>query len=541
MLRAALALILVAAALAGGALPASAASSGARVALIVPITVPVQSSELLTVETLLQYTSPTGLLTRQLDAVAGRAVTVAVDPLIIVSIRVLGADAPQTAVAWLDRLASAGNEMVPLPFADADLTLATQSGASALLTAPALDFAIDAARFSPPVEATADAGQTADPSTVPALPTNDDLFAWEWAVPDFVWPREGSVVGADLAALAADGGIPLLSSANVARDDATSCVVSLDSTPALVSDDAASLALRSAAGAASPETWQAQLAELSSAVVASGSAGSTIIATMDRRLPSNSPRLTDTIVALGETAGVSLVPLTSVLSDESSPATVVDRPQPTDRIDIAARLLDAELADERFATVAVEPALISGPRRLLLLGLLSQDWISQDGAWAKATTDYLDASLELRGSVQVVEASGFNLLADSASLPIAVQNDLDQAVRVFITLKPATGILAVSDDRVELVIEPNSQARGQIPVQAISNGSVTVTISLASATGATIGSTTSAEINVQAGWETPIVLVIASIVVIVFGVGIVRTILRRRRAGEEPAEEPADD
>jgi hypothetical protein len=313
-------------------------------------------------------------------------------------------------------------------------------------------------------------------------------------------------------------------------------VVSVKGTMAVVSDAPASVALRDATAAASLESWQAQMTALTGALDAAGSAASgtaTVVVTMDRRLPSNAPRLADTITGLID-AGFSLVPLTSALTAESSDATIVDSPQPVDRVEIASRLLAAENADERFASVGVDPAALSGPRRLLLLGLLSQDWIGQDSAWANATAGFLDASLELRSSVQVVEASGFNLLADSASLPIAVRNDLDQAVTVYITLRPATGILAVTDNRVELVIEPNSQARGQIPVQAISNGTVNVTISLTSSTGAPIGSTTSAEINVQAGWETPIVLAIASLVVIVFGVGLVRTILRRRGPRGEP-------
>ncbi len=43
----------------------------------------------------------------------------------------------------------------------------------------------------------------------------------------------------------------------------------------------------------------------------------------------------------------------------------------------------------------------------------------------------------------------------------------------------------------------------------------------------------------QAGWETPIVLVVGIIVVLVFGGGIVRNILRRRKPAR-PVE-PTDD
>jgi hypothetical protein len=58
---------------------------------------------------------------------------------------------------------------------------------------------------------------------------------------------------------------------------------------------------------------------------------------------------------------------------------------------------------------------------------------------------------------------------------------------------------------------------------------VQVLVTLNSSAGVQVGAPTVAEINVQAGWETPIVLVLAAIVVMVFAVGIVRNILRRRK------------
>ena len=132
-----------------------------------------------------------------------------------------------------------------------------------------------------------------------------------------------------------------------------------------------------------------------------------------------------------------------------------------------------------------------------------------------------------------MESSSFNLVADRGLLPIAVSNATDQIVTVYITVRPETALLAVGDDLVELVIEPGSQGRAQIPVQAVSNGVVRLEVTLTSASGVSLGPATSAKINVQAGWETPIVVVIAAIVVAVFGGGIVRNILRRRK--------PADD
>lgn len=533
-MRAALALGIAVAVAATLPTAATAASGDVRVAIAVPITVPVQTEPLITAADLEQYTGSVGLLTRQLDAVAGLPVTLAVDPLIIVSIRVLGTDAPASSRAWLQRLAGLSNDVVALPFADSDLTLATQAGRTSPLVPEPLDYAIDPARFAEVVDEEPTPSPTPSADDVPTLPTNDDLFAWDWAVDGLAWPRENTVVSSDLAAIAAGGSdAVLLASGNVDRGDDRRAVVTVGGLTAVVAEESVSAALQSAAAG------QGSVGDLVSAITAAAAAQSgspTVVAVMDRRLPSNAPRLTEVITALAATTGVTLVGLPSVLDEQPEAATLVDRPQDAASVEVVAGLLTAEDAEARFATIGADPLRLTSERRLELLGLVAQGWARPSGPWTTATDEFLARSIEIRESVQIVETSGFNLLADSAALPIAVSNDLGQAVTVFITVRPDTGILAIGDSRVELVIEPNSQARGNVPVSAISNGTVTIEISLTGASGVQVGRTKTAEINVQAGWETPIVVVLAALLVLVFGVGIVRNIVRRRR----PAAEPTD-
>lgn len=536
VVRAVLALLLAFGVLGSAAAPASAATGDIQVVIAVPITVPVQQTGLVPAAELEQYTSPVGLLTRQLDAVAGRPVTLAVDPMIIVSIRLLGTQAPPSALAWLAQLAAVSNEVVPLPFSDSDLTLAIQAGSSVPLAPQSLDFAIDPTRFAAAGEASPTPAPTGDP-VVPALPTSDDLFAWDWDVDGLAWPRENSVIATDLGPIATAGSTAVvLASGNVERSAEAGAVIDLGGLTGLVADDAASAALRAAAGAPTATEVQASLTEFIAALSASASTQpgtATVVALMDRRLPSNAPGLVPTLTALATTPGIDLVRIESLLDDEPSSATIIDRPQDPDAVAIVSRLLEAETAEARFATITADPLRLTSDRRLQLLALLSQERLIPDAAWVTATESFLEESADIRNSVQVVEASGFNLLADNAALPIAVSNELNQAVTVYITVRPDTGLLAVGDSRVELTIEPNAQGRGEIPVQAISNGTVTVDISLTGATGVAVGRTTTADINVQAGWETPIVVVLAGIVVLVFGVGIVRNILRRRRPDTE--------
>ena len=128
---------------------------------------------------------------------------------------------------------------------------------------------------------------------------------------------------------------------------------------------------------------------------------------------------------------------------------------------------------------------------------------------------------------------GSTCCADRQTLPIPIVNGLAQPITVVVTVDPDRPILAIEDRSVEVTIEPNSQTNALIPVQAVSNGTVRIEVTIASPTGVAVGGAKSVEVVVNAGWETPIFVVFASAVVLLFVGGIVRNIVRRRRASAE--------
>jgi hypothetical protein len=67
-------------------------------------------------------------------------------------------------------------------------------------------------------------------------------------------------------------------------------------------------------------------------------------------------------------------------------------------------------------------------------------------------------------------------------------------------------------------------------VQSLSNGSVELVVTVNSVSGTQIGATTYVRTTVQAGWETPFTIAVGIVVVLIFAMGIVRTVLRRRAA-----------
>lgn len=532
--------------------PSQAADPGpVELAIIAPIVAPAGTIGLLSSDALDIYTGPGGALTRQLDAVIDRPVTLAIDPMIIASIRALGGAAPVSAATWLDRLERAGNESFLLPYADSDVTLGIQAGSPFVIAPESFAFAIDPANFGPAVspEESPSPGVTPSPTPtdeadLPALPTTDDLLAWPNVIPGLVWPRAGTVAESDLATLTLSGfSSVILSSGNVTRDATAGPLLSINGSTAIVTDDTVSERLGAAAGTSTTDGFQSALPSLRAAVASAGTVQSgqaAVVATLPRSVQRPGTSTAASISALLTSQDVTLVPLSVALADrEPIAASLAPGSHDQAQISEANRLLVAESADARFAPIVDDATTITAPRRLALLALLSTQWGENPTRWTTAVANYVEASEDLRSSVEIVTTSPFTLLADNGTLPIPVSNQLGQAVTVYLTIRPLTAQLAVTEINVPVTIEPNSQARASVPVQAISNGSVQAVMTLSSSDGSQVGQPAVTEINVQAGWETPVVLIIGGLVVVVFAVGLVRNILRRR-GSKESAESTED-
>ena len=241
-------------AIAFGGIPAAAGVASAadasptRLALAMPLTVPPESTGLISAEDLETYTSPMGTLTRKLNAVEGQQVAVGIDPMIIASIRILGNTAPQSAIDWLERLHGIGNETFALSYADSDLAALSQAGSGAVL-APT-SFIIDPSRY--PVEPeepgeTSPPGQTQAP-VAPDVPTLETITQWTHTLENVLWPRRNTVTAADLASFNATAPVTtILGSGNVTATPSASAVVGENAV--LVSDEIVSSLLTQAVNA----------------------------------------------------------------------------------------------------------------------------------------------------------------------------------------------------------------------------------------------------------------------------------------------------
>lgn len=523
-------------------------------AVAMPLTVPATNVGLIPADTLAAYTAPDGLLTRELDRVINRPVAIGVDPMIIASIRILGPSAPPSATDWLDRLQAAQNETFPLSYADSDLAAAAQAGAKRLLTPTS--FPIDSKLFpgyTPAPTGSATATATPGPTTTPAptLPNTQTLtqFPYTAALSGLAWPSDDSVVESDLDAFTTIGfRSAILSSTNVSYGDldyTPSAPAKLGDHPVIVSDSQLSALLRAAAAAPDELTWEKDMANLSAAIaIVTRQRGEvrSLLATVGRGSPGGNDRLGETLQALAALPWANSATLAGDLAPSAGAATVTvtAKPEPAGRIDTVRRLLASEAAVGNFSSILADPAVITGERRLSLLAVLGNSWRQQLPAWNTATQKYLTASDKLVGSVRIADIGSLFVPAQAVRLGISVTNKLDWPVTVYVTLASPSGMIKVEDQRVELTVEANSQAKAAIPVRALANGRVAVRASLSSATNVPIGSTASLKVDVQAGWESVFTAIAAIAVALVFGFGIYRNIAKRRRANSDLRPGPDD-
>ena len=531
----------------------------ASIAAVMPLTVPSQTTGLIPADLLESLTSPGGTLARELDQADGRPIALAIDPRIVLSIRVLGDSAPDSAVAWLDRLDRISNVTFPLSFADSDVAATSQLGAG-ILTPTA--FELDPDLFATTIGAEPSAAPAPSPSTspspsaspvdpaAPVLPSLADLLEWDYTRDDLVWPRELSVVSADLDTFAGAGGqTAVLTSSNLVGDTADAApspVARLGPHKALVSDATVSALFREAVSSTTNAQWESAIVRLTGSLAAIAAEGADVgaeqvtVASLTRDIAAGSFRLGQTLDAINGNPWSSGSTLTSALAATPDIATLLDTPVASDRLDQLRSLLAAESQAAAFATILIDPTLITGERRLALLALSSQTWAATNAAWAAASAAYLARSSEISSSVQVDTTGTITVLADNGDLPISISNVLDVPVTVYVTVTSARLLLAVRETQVPVTIEANSQKRASIPVQSIANGQVTIAITLTSASGVAVGQTAFAEVTVSAGWETAATTVLAVLVGVVFIAGIVRTVRRRRRGRGFTADASSD-
>lgn len=486
--------------------PAGTTAAGSGIAVIAPLTAPDERGRFLDAEQLSALTAPDGRLTRTLDTALGGGVALGVDPRLLASIRVLGEAAPASATAWLDRLADSGLETFALHWSDADPLAAVGT----------LEVA------SPP---TLGAGSVVLGDDGEPTATLDELTSWPHALTGWVWPADGSLGSDAIDPLETEGARVVLARATDVDGGAGVSRPITESLRAVVTDDLTTDAVRAVAASTSAQVRRAAVAELSALLASASTPATPLVGIADRTAAPSAQvgLLLDELTALPWARSASLAPVTGAGANGQPTSLAADSATPTTPALDA--LLELERGDAEFARIALDAGPLLADRRLDLLDALA---LGGESA-AAGEGRYRGQSDRLRSAVQVVETNTITLFADRTSLPVTVQNSLPVAVRVYVRVEAATGQLRVEDQRVETIVEANSQVRALVPVQSLVNGDVDIRVSLRADDGAVIGSPIGVGLNLQAGWETAGTIAIGGIIALLFAVGLVRDIRRRRQ------------
>lgn len=531
------------------------------VGVVLPIVTPPGSDGLVAANDLATYTAPNGILTRELDGLVGHTtVTVGIDPMIIASIRILGNAAPATAVEWLTRLADLPNPTFPLTYGDADVAGQIQAGLPAPLAPTAFGYAIDPKNFTPapapvgqpttgtptPAPGAATSTPTPAPTSGPVLPTIQTLLAWNYTLSGISWPGDKTLRHADLAPLAAAGLTTTIvsgSNTNAPALEATpNAAIVSGQDRILASDQAISEALRQAVSAPSDIAWNAAMSKVNAQLELIGQEpgdARRLLVALDRSWPSSGTQLERTLNTLFSSPWAA--PATFAAVRGAAPTSgfdLVDAPEVGDRVANIRALVQDEGSLGQFATVLDDPTRLTGRTRAGLLTLLGVSWLNPRADWNAAVVRERRATVATLHSIHILPTENVNLVSAQGSIPFTVSNELtDDAATIVLTAAPSNSRLEVDQSTTKRILQ-DSRAAVLIPVKAkVGNGQVVMSLHLYSPTGVPIGDPTSVTVDVHADWEGIGALVFGILLVLLFGFGIVRNILRRRSKAAEDDDE----
>lgn len=508
------------------------AATTQSVAVMVPITATPLDGALLTADELNTLTAADGDLTAVLEGVSGTSAILAIDPAIPAAIKALGSAASESAREWLRRLDALPNERFALQFGDADATTQSQAGLTALLQPTTLAPFLNPANFTaavdetpaPTITPTETPEPTPEPTDGPVLPDDAQLTAVEGAVPGILWPRS-DVAAADLTAFSSymgDAAVTVLSSTSVSG--ATGARAAVGAQSVLVADAEASDALSKASNENDTAIRQRWLAEASAHLYLSAQANPSV-----PRLIGLDRDETRTAEALGE--AISAVDslgfgLSGVLAAPAAPVTLTTE-QDVTRATALQRMLDSEVVLGEFASILDDRQLLLSPKRIQIMratavGLGEKGFDEAVAGVNTATTDTLNA-------VDIPPASTIQLLSANADLPFSVRNELPWPVNIVLSVRPSDPRLDVQSV-TPATIQAGTTTRVKVPVSArVGSGEVTLRLELSSPTGVEISQPENVRVSVRAEWETIGLALFGGIIVLLLGLGIIRTVRRRRR------------
>lgn len=181
---------------------------------------------------------------------------------------------------------------------------------------------------------------------------------------------------------------------------------------------------------------------------------------------------------------------------------------------------------DRLGAAMDDDAALDAPQLMALSGA-SLRWRGMAGVPAERARETGNEVDLLLDRIHVVPASGYNLISDSAGVPITVTNELDTPITVRTAVSSDRPLVRIAEEQPEMQVPARGRAEITVPVEAIANGTVQLTVGVTSPDGRPLTEPVEVPLTVNPAWEnwTTLLLVIGMGVLVVVGV------IRARRTG----------
>lgn len=213
-------------------------------------------------------------------------------------------------------------------------------------------------------------------------------------------------------------------------------------------------------------------------------------------------------------------PLETADTTGSTPAAALTDPASDTGVDLAGLASDLAALDS-LADITEEPeefrALVNTPAFLATSSIWPED-AAQPAQLAASVRAAAGADF-----LTIERPSTVNLISQGGDLPVGIENHSSVSLNPHVAVEPADARLLV-EEQVETHLGPQDNTTVMVPITAVANGNVETTIHLLNAQGAQIAAPETFTVRVRADWETTGTAIIAGLITVAFGFGLVRNV-----------------
>lgn len=448
---------------------------------------------------------------RLLDQATALNATLAIDPRIIVALRLRGDKANEAQRFFLQRLEHSRLHQFLLQFADADAAAQGDLGFTKLLAPSSFNFAGGtAARFS-------------------------QLQQWEQDA-HILWPAPGSANTATVQLAQASGyQTLLLDSSNVSS--ATSPLASLPTAPgvnAFIADNSltdAVSAVLSASSATEKHLAEATvLAQLS--LAGDGVNEAKLLLALPRDNPAGLSEANDLLSLLQH---LSWVQPTSLSSFTGGSAQLNQAENSSERLSLLRSASSREATVNKRGRLLQIPALLSGYQRARLLWLFSSANASAAVDFTAVAQRFQERDAELISGVQIVASNNTRVLGTYAKVPVQLYNNLPFTATVSLHVLPTNAAVQLDETEItEIKVPTKTNVSALVPIHSrVSNGDTGIIADVTSLDGKFTSNTATLPISLQSNIETIGMILLSVLAVLLLGFGIFRSIKRKHSGSAE--------